>query len=297
MSARDPAAQIRGTPWFQRNAQAFTRATGLQVHLVSPMLLTRHPARWDGLQPFCRELHRLIGGTPSCRRRLVELAQGAVGDAEPAPATICCPAGLTITAIPIRLSSLGVVLVVSGRVLVEAGGGNGRGATAFRRRLRRLVPGADAAEVARLAELAPRYKAPVYEADVQLLELIGSHLAMFADRLLAAGRQHERQSVQRARELIDARFAERLTLAEAAKRAGISAHYFSRIFHRETGKTFSAYLAALRVATFKRHLSNPDITVARAAFDAGFQSVSQANRVFRQATGLCPKKFREKLGK
>ena len=42
----------------------------------------------------------------------------------------------------------------------------------------------------------------------------------------------------------------------------------------------------------KRLLCDSDLTVTEIIFEAGFQSISQANRVFRTNTGTSPRAFR-----
>lgn len=44
----------------------------------------------------------------------------------------------------------------------------------------------------------------------------------------------------------------------------------------------------------KQLLLNPDKRVSEAAFEAGFQSLSQFNRVFLRLTGESPSAFRDK---
>ena len=45
----------------------------------------------------------------------------------------------------------------------------------------------------------------------------------------------------------------------------------------------------------KNLLLNPHKRVSEAAFEAGFQSLSQFNRVFKKIEGMSPSDFREQL--
>jgi AraC-like DNA-binding protein len=51
----------------------------------------------------------------------------------------------------------------------------------------------------------------------------------------------------------------------------------------------------VRIEKVKNLLLNPHKRVSEAAFEAGFQSLSQFNRVFKKIEGMSPSDFREQL--
>jgi AraC-like DNA-binding protein len=67
------------------------------------------------------------------------------------------------------------------------------------------------------------------------------------------------------------------------------------MFKQATGLTFTDYLARVRVEKVKNLLLNPHKRISEAAYEAGFQSLSQFNRVFRKIAGEAPTLWREKL--
>jgi AraC-like DNA-binding protein len=75
----------------------------------------------------------------------------------------------------------------------------------------------------------------------------------------------------------------------------MSAFYFCKMFKKATGMTFTDYLARVRVEKVKNLLLNPHKRVSEAAYEAGFQSLSQFNRVFRRIAGESPSAYRERL--
>jgi len=75
----------------------------------------------------------------------------------------------------------------------------------------------------------------------------------------------------------------------------MSSFYFCKSFKRATGITFTNYLARVRIEKVKNLLLNPHKRVSEAAYDAGFQSLSQFNRVFRRIAGEAPTAYRERL--
>src|SRR5690606_1065132 len=68
-----------------------------------------------------------------------------------------------------------------------------------------------------------------------------------------------------------------------------------KAFRKATGMTFTDYLARVRVEKVKNLLLNPQRRVSEAAYAAGFQSLSQFNRVFRRIAGESPTVFRDRL--
>jgi AraC-like DNA-binding protein len=86
-----------------------------------------------------------------------------------------------------------------------------------------------------------------------------------------------------------------LTLSEVAKAVNMSAFYFCKMFRQATGLTFTDYLARIRVEKVKHMLLNPHKRVSEVAFAAGFQSLSQFNRVFRKVAGEAPSSYRERI--
>jgi AraC-like DNA-binding protein len=95
-----------------------------------------------------------------------------------------------------------------------------------------------------------------------------------------------------ARAYLEEHQTEDVFLRDVARAARLSPFYFCKTFHRETGLTFLDYLARLRVESVKARLFDPHVRISEAAFAAGFQSLSQFNRVFRRIVGEAPTRFR-----
>jgi AraC-like DNA-binding protein len=101
--------------------------------------------------------------------------------------------------------------------------------------------------------------------------------------------------ITRARNFINTHQNEDLSLAQVAQAVNMSAFYFCKTFKKATGMTFTDYLARVRVEKVKNLLLNPHKRVSEAAYEAGFQSLSQFNRVFRKIAGESPSRYRDKL--
>ena len=88
-------------------------------------------------------------------------------------------------------------------------------------------------------------------------------------------------------------FRERCPLEEVAKSVGMNGRTFSRLFRRETGRTFIEALIDLRLSYACRLLRESDKTVAEIAYDCGFTNLANFNRQFRQHHEFTPKEYRQ----
>lgn len=98
--------------------------------------------------------------------------------------------------------------------------------------------------------------------------------------------------IWKARNFIDEHVAEELSLTKVAKAADTSANYLSEKFKEAVGINFVKYVARARYEKAATLLRNGDLRVSEIAFAAGFQSLSQFNRVFKKFSGKSPTEYR-----
>ncbi len=91
---------------------------------------------------------------------------------------------------------------------------------------------------------------------------------------------------------MSAHCGEEITLTDMARRLYISPAYLSRIFKRETGTAFSAYMNALRVHKAKELLTETDTRLTDIAQLVGFQDQSYFTKVFKRVSGCVPSEYR-----
>lgn len=82
-------------------------------------------------------------------------------------------------------------------------------------------------------------------------------------------------------------------LTEAADRVGFHEAYFSALFKRQMGASFSRFSAALRMEQAMYLLRAESLSPARVAERCGYHDLSYFYRVFRQHTGVTPSTWRE----
>lgn len=88
-------------------------------------------------------------------------------------------------------------------------------------------------------------------------------------------------------------FTEPLTLSGIARQASLSKFHFCRLFRREMGVSFREYLQGLRVRRATGLLAEPDLSVTEVAYAAGFNDLSNFDKVFRRIVGVPPSVYRK----
>lgn len=201
-------------------------------------------------------------------------------------------AGFRETAVPVRIGDQLVGHLRTGQVFVRPAA-----RSQFARVVSRLGPHTAVHE----SELESAYRQTrvmerdQYDAAVTLLRVFAQQLGLLGGRLAIEATEKEPVVIARGRIFINEHFSEDIRLADVAHAASVSGFYFCKLFHQVTGCSFTHYLAQLRVEAVIRTMENQDVQMCDAAYAAGFQSLSQFNRVFRHVTGKTPTAYRAGL--
>lgn len=99
-------------------------------------------------------------------------------------------------------------------------------------------------------------------------------------------------AIWKARKFIEENSTEELSLKRVAKAVNMNANYLSENFKQVTGINFVEYVARTRFVTACDLLRNSNLRISEIAFAAGFQSLSQFNRVFQDFSGKSPTQYR-----
>lgn len=100
--------------------------------------------------------------------------------------------------------------------------------------------------------------------------------------------------LQRANELINARFTERLTLGDIAKIVNVHPGYLAHEFHRFYRSTVGARIRQLRIQYAARAISESNRPIAEIALSSGFYDQSHFSKTFKNLTGATPCEFRKR---
>ena len=111
------------------------------------------------------------------------------------------------------------------------------------------------------------------------------------------GNTHRAEPIEvwKARKFIRENLEERISLTEVARAVRVNRSYLSERFKEVTGENFVSYIARARVEKARALLANSGARISEIAFAAGFQSLSQFNRVFKKRCGQSPRAYREAL--
>jgi AraC-like DNA-binding protein/ligand-binding sensor protein len=275
---------------------AFAAASGLPLQF-EPMVrggLDAAPVdSGTGVNPFCALLSKTDAG---CRMCLDVRERLRCGTSEEARTEICV-AGLVDTAVPVVVGGEVAGYLRTGQVALSP-----LKKGQFTKIANQLMEWGEVTDLSRMEEawfhsrvLTPQQ----YEAFVQLLKVFARHLSLAveqpgacADATVISG---DSPVIQRAKDLIESRQQDDLSVGEVAKILNMSVFYFCKVFRKATGLTFTEYLAQVRVAKARNLLQNPHVRISEVAFEVGFQSITHFNRVFRKLTGESPTAYRSRM--
>jgi len=280
---------LKASQIWKEYEKAFSDATGLPLGL-RPVETFQFPlAGHKNENPFCALLAQTNKSCSACLQMQHEIAEVAKIEAR----TLRCFAGLCDTAVPVRVGENLIAFLQTGQVFLHK-----PSKSEFSRVARQLLDWGREIDVGRIEEVyfqtrvIPKRQ---YESIVRLLVIFSQHLAAVSNQLMVREESAEAPMIARARSYIADHQGEELSLKEVARAVNTSAFYFCKMFKQATGLTFTDYLARVRVEKVKNLLLNPHKRISEAAFEAGFQSLSQFNRVFKKIEGLSPSDYRDQF--
>lgn len=101
--------------------------------------------------------------------------------------------------------------------------------------------------------------------------------------------------VMRAIHYIENRLDKRISLEEAAEYAGVHAAYLSARFKKETGITFSNYVAMRKIQESSYFVRHTDYAISQIAYLYGFSSQSYYITLFKKVMDMTPMEYRKRF--
>jgi AraC-like DNA-binding protein/ligand-binding sensor protein len=287
--SRALVAQLRRSSIYRDYERAFRETTGLPIALraIEAFDLPHHGDPKES--PFCALMATSNRSCAAC----LQLQRRVEEEARLEPKTLKCFAGLCDSAVPVRVGENLVAFLQTGQILLHQ-----PQKAEFARATRQILQWGAESDLKRMEEAYFQTRVVTkkqYDSIVRLLTIFAQHLSALSNQLMVQGAAAEPPAIAKARITIAERHAEELSLTAVAQSVNMSAFYFCKTFKRATGMTFTDYLARVRVEKVKNLLLNPHKRVSEAAYEAGFQSLSQFNRVFRRIAGESPTHYRDRL--
>lgn len=239
--------------------------------------------------PFCALMAKSNHSCAACLQVQAKMEQQAAME----PKSLKCFAGLCDSAVPVRVGENLVAFLQTGQVLEHK-----PTKKQFNKVAQNVLKFGTEVDLKKMEEAWFQSRVvsrKQYESILRLLSIFSQHLAALSNQLMVQEEAAEAPAIARARDFIDQNHAQEMSLNEVAEAVNMSAFYFCKMFKKATGMTFTDYLARVRVEKVKNLLLNPHKRISEAAFEAGFQSLSQFNRVFRKIAGEAPTAYRQRL--
>jgi len=281
--------QLQESQIYRDYEKSFTEVTGLPLALRAVGSLDLQLHRAQNESPFCA----LMATTNKSCSACLELQRRVEQEARLEPKTLKCFAGLCDSAVPIRVGENVIAFLQTGQVLLHQ-----PNKKEFKKTTRELLKFGAEVDVKRLEEAYFQtrvLKRKQYEAILRLLTIFAKHLAALSNQLMLTNAAPEEPMIAKAKIYITEHQSEEFGLRQVAQSANSSAFYFCKKFKQATGLTFTDYLGRVRIEKVKNLLQNPHKRISEAAYEAGFQSLSQFNRVFKKVVGEAPTIWREKM--
>jgi AraC-like DNA-binding protein/ligand-binding sensor protein len=274
---------------FRDYESVFTKATGLALALRPLEYWQLEHRQKTNENRFCALLAQRPATLAVCLQSHAEIIRHAVTT----PHTETCPFGLTETAVPVRLGEETIGFLRIGQVLRRSAIQSDKSRAAAKL-VECGVPFAGG--IRKAWETTPIIPKDKYGAIARLLTFFAEQLSALVNQTVLENQNAEPPLVRKAREYIGQHKTEPLSLAAVAQASGASVFHFCKVFKKTTGLRFTDYVGRVRLEDAKTQLLNPNRRISEIAYDVGFQSLTQFNRMFKRVFGQSPTKFRAHLG-
>ncbi|WP_027625700.1 response regulator transcription factor [Clostridium lundense] len=91
---------------------------------------------------------------------------------------------------------------------------------------------------------------------------------------------------------IEENYGEQILLEDVANISNLSLYYFSKLFKKEMGMNFTAYVTKYKIEKAKSMLKNTDIPIVNIASDLGYYECGYFTKVFKKIEGITPTEYR-----
>lgn len=283
------ASQLAGSSLFRDFQRAFEAATALPLTLRAAESWQLAHTDSRNQNGFCALMSQTNNSCAACLQMQQNVCAGVNG----VPCTLSCAFGIHESAVGVKIGQEIVAYLQTGQVFFKP--------PTPEQSKRALQQMSEWGFDLRKGEAASRYQAtPVvcqkeYQARVKLLQFFADQLGALANQIILLQKDAEPAQITHARKLIAAQYKEALSLSTISRQVGMSTFYFSKRFKQSTGTNYTDYVARVRTEQAKTLLLNRNSRVSEIAYEVGFQSLTQFNRVFKRITGESPTERRLQL--
>ena len=103
----------------------------------------------------------------------------------------------------------------------------------------------------------------------------------------------DKKIIDDAKKYVRENYFKNISLAEIASVVDRNTAYFSDLFSKEVGKTFTEYLTDIRIEKAKELMKDPTVKLYEIGYLVGYDEPAYFSRVFRKIVGMTPTQYRE----
>ncbi|MNS13450.1 HTH-type transcriptional regulator YesS [compost metagenome] len=94
---------------------------------------------------------------------------------------------------------------------------------------------------------------------------------------------------------VNKNYKKNISLEEIAAVANMTRTSFCRMFRIKTKKNFVDYLHEIRISNACKLLLETDKSMSEIAYDCGYKTASNFNKLFKKCKGITPKEFKSNV--
>ena len=274
---------------FLEFMEIFNQLTGMPIGLCHPKDITHGKAYYGNhdFNPICQ----LIRSTPKGKLACHETDESNCNLAHILKHGICynCHAGLVDFVVPIYLGNQHVATIMCGQILSERPSKKG-----FLKIYKSLMRFSIDKKKLQEAYFKSPYMPPEkLECTLKLLSLIAGYFCEIAHRLNSASRNEKYPEIAAAKQYIHQNYQDQIKLYDVADYVGFSQGYFSRLFKKVNGVSFTDFLQKTRIEKAKKLLVETHMMVTKIAFESGFSSIQSFYQTFQRSEHCSPSQYRK----
>ena len=127
----------------------------------------------------------------------------------------------------------------------------------------------------------------------EVFQYLEETMTVTFEQVLTEKQQLDSKPIREAKKYISEHFTEPISLEMVSENAGFNTAYFSSMFKKETGMTFTEYLLSKRMDKAKELLKNTKSSVADICESVGYSDVKYFSKNFAKYTSLKPNEYRK----
>ncbi len=130
----------------------------------------------------------------------------------------------------------------------------------------------------------------------EVFEWLDRNIKEQMEKYLESKKELNSIPIRQAKQYIYDNYNKAISLENVSHAVGFNPAYFSSLFKKETGKSFTEYLLEVRVQNAKQYLTQTNMEIADISTEIGYSDVKYFSKIFKKLTGVNPSEYRKLYG-